>query len=510
MKTKLTIIILAIFMAASAAAQTEIRTTGKAYEGKKQSFSSKITSISNTKNFRYSNTASEPIMNIDFQIVHVADTMFTYTWNEFSASFELEKREVYTYENGKVIMVVEEKPMDEGFYPSLRIHYDYNPSGLLAQESSDFFDLVENMWTPNIRRSYEYDQKGNIIMEEEFSWNAGEWIPHFRFRVEYQLNENDKIEMVTAEFWSRFLDQERWYPSYREQYQYDDMGRLESMIFCSGGFEEFVTDAREDYLYEGDELEYSTVIIYEMEDEEWIATYKISEMKWYNFEKEHIESATVYETESWDDWDDWKSGMEEQEWYPLFKWMLEYHPVLEEVTLFTEEVFFGDTWFPLFRIVSKYNEHHFLVNKELQYNFDGWETDLGIAVNGYFCEKGNPLDLRLMVFDAWESDEWQNYQWLLFGYHTEEDVTSTPEIKPAEFARVFPNPVNNQLFIALEEFSDEVQVRIFNIAGQQIAEKLVNISSGQSSLEISHLPSGIYMVSLIAQEKQQTVKIIKR
>lgn len=511
MKTRLTFIMMAIFMAASATAQTEIRTTGKAYEVRKQSFSSKITSISNTKNFRYSNTASEPIMDIEFQIVHAADTMFTYTWDEFSASFELEKREVFTYENDKVVLVVKEQPMNDGFFQSLRNHYSYHPNGLLAEESIDFFDPEKSMWIPQIRRKYEYDQQGNIIMEEEASWHEVEWIPHFRFRVEYVLNENNKKETVTAEFWSLYLDQENWFPSYREQYLYDDMGRVESMIFCSGGFEEFVTEAREDYFYEGDATEYTEVIIYEKFDDEWIATYKISEMQWYNFEKELIESATVYDNENWDDWDDWKSDFEEDEWFPMFRWTLEYHPALDEVILFNEEVFFGDTWFPLFRVVSKYNEHHFLVNKELQYHFDGWETDMGIAVHGYFCEDGHPLDLRLMQFDAWESDEWQNYQWLLFEYtKEEEDATSVSPVKPADLARVFPNPVNDRLFIAPEEFSGEIQVRIFNIAGQQIAEKMVNVSSGQTSLEMSHLPSGVYMVSITAKEKQQTVKIVKR
>ncbi len=499
---------MAIFMAASATAQTEIRTTGKAYEARKQSFSSKITSISNTKNFRHSNTAYDPIMEIDFQIVHVADTMFTYNWDEFSASFELEKREVFTYENEKVILIVEEEPMNEGFYSSRRTHYSYHPGGMLAEQTIDFFDPEENMWIPMIRKSYEYDQQGNIIMEEESMWYQGEWIPHFRYRVEYQLNENNMKEIVTAEYWSSFIDEEKWFPSFREQYQYDDMGRVESIIFCAGGNVEFVTEAREDFFYEGDATEYSTIIINELMDEEWIATYKITDMQWHNFEKELIKSATVYDKEYWDDL---KPDFEEDEWIPLFRWSLEYHPVLDQVILFNEEVFFGDTWFPLFRVVSKYNEHHFLVNKELQFHFDGWETDYGIAVHGYFCEKGQPLDLRLLVFDAWESDQWQNFQWLLFEYtKEEEDATSVSPVKPAELARVFPNPVNDRLFIASEEFHSELQVRIFNIAGQKISEKTVNTSAGQTSLEMSHLPSGIYMVSLIAGEKQQTVKIIKR
>jgi len=74
-----------------------------------------------------------------------------------------------------------------------------------------------------------------------------------------------------------------------------------------------------------------------------------------------------------------------------------------------------------------------------------------------------------------------------------------------EFA-VYPNPVNTDMNIISED--NISRLRIFSITGKVLLEKQVD--NTQAVLDVSHLNSGIYMISIKTEDEVLTKKFIKQ
>jgi uncharacterized protein (TIGR02145 family) len=70
---------------------------------------------------------------------------------------------------------------------------------------------------------------------------------------------------------------------------------------------------------------------------------------------------------------------------------------------------------------------------------------------------------------------------------------------------VFPNPANDELFIANNDFSN-VLVSISDLQGRLILSKSIN----STSIDISNLSSGVYLVKISISGNVNTYKIVKR
>jgi hypothetical protein len=71
---------------------------------------------------------------------------------------------------------------------------------------------------------------------------------------------------------------------------------------------------------------------------------------------------------------------------------------------------------------------------------------------------------------------------------------------------IYPNPVQNTLFIRSQ--IEQYELGVYSILGQQI--KLLNNRSGNSSIALEDLESGIYFVKITSNQKVTTYKVIKR
>jgi trimeric autotransporter adhesin len=92
-----------------------------------------------------------------------------------------------------------------------------------------------------------------------------------------------------------------------------------------------------------------------------------------------------------------------------------------------------------------------------------------------------------------------------------DDIAVTEQLSNASFdsnkVSVYPNPVKDVLNIEVSTTISEVI--IYNLLGQQIMTKVVN--ANESSIDVSSLNSGTYLVKVIATEgSTKTVKVIKQ
>lgn len=84
---------------------------------------------------------------------------------------------------------------------------------------------------------------------------------------------------------------------------------------------------------------------------------------------------------------------------------------------------------------------------------------------------------------------------------------STAEIsKVSNSLKVFPNPVHDNLTISFDE--NMTSVTIYNMVGQQVLTKTINAS--KTTVDVSGLSSGVYLVQVTSGKEVKTLKVIKK
>lgn len=77
--------------------------------------------------------------------------------------------------------------------------------------------------------------------------------------------------------------------------------------------------------------------------------------------------------------------------------------------------------------------------------------------------------------------------------------------------KVSPNPFNDQVTINFENLEGPSQLRLFNAAGQEVLRQSLQLAGTQSeTLQLAHLPKGVYFYRLDGQEKGFNGKLIKQ
>jgi expansin (peptidoglycan-binding protein) len=88
-------------------------------------------------------------------------------------------------------------------------------------------------------------------------------------------------------------------------------------------------------------------------------------------------------------------------------------------------------------------------------------------------------------------------------------ITSTGElINALDYVTVFPNPANSM--VTFDGISDVKNIQIMNINGQVVASNNFLNSISQASLDISGLPSGIYVAKMTGESTTGSVTFVKK
>ncbi|MES2727290.1 MAG: choice-of-anchor B family protein [Bacteroidota bacterium] len=81
------------------------------------------------------------------------------------------------------------------------------------------------------------------------------------------------------------------------------------------------------------------------------------------------------------------------------------------------------------------------------------------------------------------------------------------EIKTAEKITLYPNPAKNNITINLPENSSTYHVQISNSIGQTI--KQVDVNDSNKQIDVSSLPSGVYLVNIHTENTNQQIKFVR-
>ena len=130
------------------------------------------------------------------------------------------------------------------------------------------------------------------------------------------------------------------------------------------------------------------------------------------------------------------------------------------------------------------------------------DDDDGIGIFSKLVLTGQTPGDTLLI-RAWE---WGNNTFGKFKISAYNTSTATVEEDTIEGLNLYPNPVNDTLNIDSQE--EITQLSIFNVLGKLV--KTIQPNKTTSSIDLSDLETGIYMVKIEADTKISTQKIIKK
>jgi len=81
--------------------------------------------------------------------------------------------------------------------------------------------------------------------------------------------------------------------------------------------------------------------------------------------------------------------------------------------------------------------------------------------------------------------------------------------KPSQI-NVSPNPADDEIKIVMSRFEGKATVHIYDMLGQEVSSKPINVISGASvSMDVSKLPPGVYMVTAENSYGKATTRLVK-
>jgi len=72
---------------------------------------------------------------------------------------------------------------------------------------------------------------------------------------------------------------------------------------------------------------------------------------------------------------------------------------------------------------------------------------------------------------------------------------------------VFPNPVSNNVTIRIDELKAKADIRIIDMYGKTVLQQ--NTTQVNTPINLSRLSTGLYLVKIITDGKESTMKIVK-
>ncbi|MCL2290999.1 MAG: T9SS type A sorting domain-containing protein [Bacteroidetes bacterium] len=358
--------------------------------------------------------------------------------------------------------------------PSFVIHFEYNEYGYVISETK----VVPSNDYLSYKFEYEYDESDNLTLLKKYSKNLSVW--NFSYYEENEYNDNNQIivKKTYEDYGAGFRPVEQLFYTYQDTF-------LETILvqLISSGGQEF-NNIKQDFFYDKEHQ------LFQIKQHAWI----VGSSSWlhsetFEFEYDDFGNLLTYSNEKLHGEDfmkDWRyvftyndsQELTERAYYlgyyewnsiPVDKYL--YHL---EVTKESETILFPNVY-----QFDRLNFNWFQPNEKLVRD-EYWISDCG-------------GDIRFV--------ESANYSYTPFSFGVEVKNYEKDEIL------IYPNPTTGELRIKNCGLQIE-NVEIFDVYGKNVGAK--NLLSLQNTINIFHLPAGIYFVRLTSGNQIiHTEKLIK-
>ena len=346
-------------------------------------------------------------------------------------------------------------------------HYGPRESNDMVPQTATWQDTFGDKY----RATYEYDEYDYYLSTEvyEVFWDEN-WLAYEMITYDYDFNGN-VLEMLVQDF-----DGEEWIDMAKASFAYEDDLVSEVIIqYWEDG--EWVNVEKAVYNYNGDTW---TILYWDWNGTTWSS----NELYTYNKSAESIELLIQYmQGGAWQN--------DEKQFFTL--------DFDEHVTSILVQEWENNVWVNDNRIAYDYSNGVFDSKTEELWDGSEWVTTTKYS---YLYDNGNAISGSCKVFDGNDFVVGDGEIEMAYGYSADTksfygyevnmtyvDPTSVNESTSVNF-KVYPVPAENEIQIQAEGFQ---KAEIFTLTGQMLME------SEQSSVNVSSLASGIYMLKVYDQ-----------
>ena len=460
---KVNLFLTAILFIATAAvtAQTDKPLLHKSKIHQREAISSKERTLSNDKSDRLFKPETHRAM-LHKNTANAALRLDSSTIGGFCISYEYDS-------NGKVIF---ENEWYNGIHFS-KYEYTYDEQGnlILSVENTVDWDNRDQL-VEYEKKEYEYDEQGNQILYINYRWNTSlnQWVAKDKY--EYTYNAQSNLIFMAYYHWNN-----QWEISSKYEYEYDEQGNDSLIVYYywDSNLKQFILSSKSEY--ECNEQGNRTLSIgydWDKDSNQWAISDKI--------EYKYDEQGNLI-------------------LYTYYRWDSDVNQLFEST-----------------KYEYTYDEHG---NMTLRIDYN-WDYDLSQLV-GYF-KRVSDYNLSYTCEDAIVPDnEWwkvnKNIVMENIHYYWDESLSDwgEPYITTYHYSgletgisehtvstiKVYPNPAQHTLYIESAETVE--QVSVYDISGRMLQQT----NNPNTSIDVSNLANGIYLVKVKTAHGETSHKIIK-
>jgi hypothetical protein len=425
------------------------------------------------------------------------DSIVKYNWDSDSESFELYDKEAYTYhEDGNVASYCKYKWDNSlnSLSPQYKYTYYYNDHSQLYERYTFTWQPEQDDWGFLHKRSYHFDANLNMIEQYQYRWETSlsDWVYVSKYTYEYYNNGDSIVTLnyLISEDLSNWLLNNRIIET--ENTIEDTLINTINADYWNSDSNEFQPESKSIYTYVAENIVQKKWLYWD----ETLNDYYASNLSEYEYENSNLITRYQYGSTNQELVLEWRmnyfynaSNLKEMEIYTSFN----------EITFEVEDSvksIFSYNSIDLVDTVTNYN---------WEYNSNEW---LKYKNTVYLYDENDNLEVNeIFNFDQ-EINQWtpftkRNYYWSMLTGGLFENCNYSIEI--------YPNPASNHLFIQTR-YSNEIEyLYLTSTDGKQkyiLGNKNAVI---EKVIDISHIPSGTYVLNgIIGNDKFSKLIILEK
>ena len=396
--------------------------------------------------------------------------------------------------------------------------YSYNQQGLLVIELAQYWQ--DNAWKHSGQCTYTYDANNNLLTKLHENWGSWPWEMYSKYTYTYDSKNNLLMELVEDK------NNNTWVNNRQNLMTYDENGNL-------------LTQIRQSWNQNNNTWSSSTLYTYTYDSKNNLLTWFIQtpyNNSWRNFSQYTYtyDSKNNMLTDFYQTWADDNSGWIDRVLYTYTydsnnNMQSELHETAstKEFSTFTYNInnnlleqFIqtsqNGNWVNIRKITNTYDlQNNLLMYLREIWNNNKWVNDLQmlwtydennnctLVENSSFVEGSwHPIDIPMyLYYNNMQSSYYYRAYKVTAQYIKVCKPTSIEDFVLPTIS-VYPNPTSGVLNITNQEQNIQL-ISIYNLSGIKLFE------SKYTTFDISHFPSGIYIVKIITKKGIVTKKIMK-
>ncbi len=463
------------------------------------------------------------------------------TWNSGYGIWVNSNQVLYSYTASDYLkQIYQEWDIQSGAWVnSFQYLFSHDASGERLSYTQQDWDKGMGAWINTARYSYTYNDAGQMlsILSEKWDTGIGNWLNIYKKSYTFDALEN-RLSFL-YQYWDTEVGD--WLNKYLYSYTYDDAGNMLSELRQNEediGIGNLINIYLYSYTYDdaGNRLTYLRQN-WDNEISDWVNIYLCS----YTYDV--VGNRLTYLHQDWDN--------EISDWVNRYFYSYTYDAEENELSELRQDWYtIPGQWVNSYLLSSTYDTSGNMLSYLNQYWESGTDVWVNISSDSYAYDAlGNML---LELYQNWDSENWQNewktdyeydynskkvtgiyYEWsgewisidnymylyifnnYLFssnGYKAEAYYSSyslgiEDEDVQTDESNSFcnPNPANDLVNVT-NLYKKEAVLKIYNMNGQLVNEKL--ISTGQNQVSVQNLSPGIYLFVMQSENSKIQNKVV--